>query len=180
MNAITYNVSSTSANNSSTGTAFQTSVTSAISANIPIIQTMVGGNAVTQFAYQDGVGAAQGLTQTEQLTLSSNTVQYSAWVDVYLDKVFNSFAYILEPPVPPGTPPALQGIVTNNAGKPLANQVVTVKFSNGRIGNVLTNSAGVYSVPGIPPGDVAVSVGSVTTGATVAAGKTLNKPLQIP
>jgi hypothetical protein len=97
-------------------------------------------------------------------------------VNVYEDGVYHTFVFV-EPDlslgrVDPRITPLLSGTLKSPSGAPLADQLVSVKLSDGTTRKLSTNAKGGFVVINAPPGAITVESGNASTTAAISQGKT--------
>jgi hypothetical protein len=114
----------------------------------------------------------EGHAQEIEVILRSSTVNYHDVVDVYMDTMFNSFAYVSTVASPTARrAPDLSGTVKDRNGRPAFNSLVTVTAPDGTRRRVFTNARGIYRVFGLGKrsGKANVSVGAQKQQVTLNA-----------
>ncbi len=129
----------------------------------------------------NSAGNCNGSSQTATVDLSTTTVDYHDVIDVYEDSLYHSFAYVSETQ---GVglklaSAGVTGIVENSAGKPVANQLITVKFADGSTRKLFSNAQGAYRIFRVPPGPLAITSGGSVTRADFVPGQEIRKQLTV-
>ena len=129
----------------------------------------------------NSAGNCNGASQTATVDLSTTTVDYHDVIDIYEDTVYHSFAYVSETQ---GfglkvSSASVSGVVRNAAGKPVANQLIIVKFANGGTRRLFSNAQGNYRIFRAPPGPLTITSGNAVSTATFAPGHPIVKQLTV-
>ncbi len=129
----------------------------------------------------NSAGNCNGSSQTATVDLSTATVGYHDVIDIYEESLYHSFAYVSETQ---GVGLKLSsanitGIVKNSAGRPVANQLMTVKFADGSTRKLFSNAQGAYRIFKVPPGRVTIASGGAVTTADFVPGQEIKKQLTI-
>ncbi len=129
----------------------------------------------------NSAGNCNGSSQTATVDLSTATVGYHDVIDIYEDSIYHSFAYVSETQ---GVGLKLAsagviGIVKNSAGKPVANQLITVKFADGSTRKLYSNAQGAYRIFKVPRGQLTITAGGAVTTANFVPGQEMQKQLTI-
>jgi hypothetical protein len=105
-------------------------------------------------------GQSAGTTQTASVTVGGPSFGYTGPTDiaVYYDRIYQTFMFQA---LAPGAAPRVKGLVTNQAGRPVANAEVTVT-SHGVSYRSYTDARGEYRVFGDFAGPVTVHSGSTS------------------
>jgi len=127
----------------------------------------------------NSAGNCNGSSQTAVVDLSTTTVGFHDVIDVYEDSIYHSFAYVSETqgvglPLPSAE---VTGVVRDAAGKPVAKQLVTVKFANGSTRKLFSNAHGNYRIFKVPAGVLTITVGGVATKAKFVSGRPIVQDL---
>ena len=102
------------------------------------------------YTYEKMLTDTTGAQQSAELTLKTSTIGQRADVDVYMDAAFGTFATVSTNTYNVSDVPAIRGRLVDAAGRPRANELVTVPLLNGSSRRVITNAQGVYRVDGVP------------------------------
>jgi len=116
-------------------------------------------------------GNCAGTITTASFTPRSSTIGFLVPVDVYEDGAFHTIAFSERPELNPGAAAQVRGILRGITGRPLANAVVTVTFSDGSVRHVATTANGGFVIARPPAGAVTIQSGSATVKTTLAAGQ---------
>lgn len=120
------------------------------------------------------------LQQTLQLTPISTTPLYCHLIDVYVDTIFETLAYLDTGVCPtPGTDSAtLSGTVRGPGNRALPHQQVDLTLSNGRLRTVLSDETGRFKVV-VPEGAVTIKTSDAAENVVAKGGAVITKTLHV-
>jgi hypothetical protein len=153
-------VSNESASGSIEGTTQKVTVTMMTGFEFLGTGAKIGGG--WEWDYENTTESSTGQTQEIELVLRTSAVLYHDNIDVYMDSMFNSFAYVSKVANPLAKrEPDLSGTVKDRNGVPVFNALVEVTAPDGTKRRVFSNSRGVYRVFDLAnSGEATVRVGS--------------------
>jgi hypothetical protein len=106
---------------------------------------------------------SSGTTQSASLTIGGPAYGYPGVTEVavYIDKIYNTFAFVLVPPV--NLEASVKGVVKTKGGAPIAGTEVTLTEKGNNLEHrTFTNSRGEYVFYGPAPGPAKVVAGGTT------------------
>ncbi|HXW14398.1 MAG TPA: carboxypeptidase-like regulatory domain-containing protein, partial [Terriglobia bacterium] len=112
------------------------------------------------------LGTSTQSLQSASATVGGPAIGFSGPPDVlvYWDTIYNSFMFAF-----PTTQPTATGSLLDSAGKPVANQAVTLT-AGGHMFKTLTNAKGQYRIYGAPNGNGSLGVKGQNFTVTVGSG----------
>jgi hypothetical protein len=125
---------------------------------------------VLDWDHENTTEMQSGTIQKSEVNLRTTTIGYHDVINVYVDTLFGSFAFVSVGRFPPGTE-VLSGTVTDPQGHPVSNQRVLVRMPDGITRTVFTNARGIYRVFGGPVGVARVQIAGQERTVPIEAGK---------
>jgi hypothetical protein len=136
-----------------------------------VFATNVQAGGTFEWDYQKLTNNKIGVSESAAVNLQTPTVQYHQVVYAWFDHITNSFAFTYTLPIVTASA-AIEGVVVDASGKPVAGRAVDVVFANGKHRTVGTNAHGIYRVFNAPAGEATVVAGQRVARVVVAeAGK---------
>jgi len=143
--------------------------------DIPGVFTLqVNATTSNLWSWSSSTSASSGKSNQESVTFGTSPVGCLEYVDIYTDLVYHTFVYVTPHPEDcPSTPKPnqmrnqylLSGVVSDQTGKPLPHELVTIKLTDGSVRRIYTSTHGLYQLYSAVAG--AATVGAVGGTKTV-------------
>jgi hypothetical protein len=133
-----------------------------------LLEVGIWAGVVLEWDVESNTTSTTGTLQSAKATLITSTVEHHEVFDIYYDRIFHSFAFVSQNGPVTSKSVALSGVITK-AGKPVANQPVTITLPDRLKRRVTTNARGKYRVFNLAPGTHEVHVEDQTRSVAVPA-----------
>ena len=166
-------ISGESSTTASNGWAFQVAGTATVDTGLNLLdiaKATASAGITFEWDYEKSVADANGIKQEVEVTLKTSTVGHHEAIDVYEDTAFKTLGFVSRSGPLQASAAALQGVVSDQSGKPIMNQPVTVTLSDGTKRTVFTNKDGIYRVFALPTGTLQVTAGNISRAASISQG----------
>lgn len=159
-----------------TGTNAEVEVEALVGGGPKVVTILAGG--YFRWSYERIQETQNGMYEEAEVRFDTDTPNYYAIWNVYYDKNFKTFNFRKAPVQPEGQ--AVTGVLLDESGSPVANEVVQITMPDGVLRETLTHADGSYSTGPMAPGRVEIAARGLARSVDVGAEPVRDFVLEVP